>query len=239
VSPVDQGQIAAEWAALYEGVERRVAEVVVAGDCERPVPACPGWTVHDVVAHLAGLCQDWVEGREKYGYASDEWTADQVGRFDGRSCAEILEAWAAAMVPFCALREGMSGLPAGRWAFGDGVIHEADLRGALDAGRVPNDDVARQVRMLTARWSSEVFGPAGLPSIEFRAPGAGAWVLGPADGGPVPASIEVPAYELFRALAGRRSAAQVRRWNWSVDPEPYVAAGLPYPFRWAGADLSD
>jgi uncharacterized protein (TIGR03083 family) len=239
VSPVDQGQIAADWAALYEGVERRVAEVVTAGDCERPVAACPGWTVHDVVAHLAGLCQDWVEGRDKFGYASDEWTADQVARFADRSCGEILEAWSAATGPFCELREGMSGLPPGRWAFGDGVIHEADLRAALDAGRVPDADVTRQVGMLSGRWSFEVLGPAALPAIEFRAPGAGAWVLGPPAGRPVAARIDVEPYELFRALAGRRSAAQVRAWDWSIDPEPFVAAGLPYPFRWAAEDIVD
>jgi uncharacterized protein (TIGR03083 family) len=202
------------------------------------VPACSDWTVHDVVAHLAGLCQDWVDGRLG-GYASDSWTAAHVARFAASSCAEILEAWAAAMGPFGELREMMLGLPGGRWAYGDAVIHEADLRGALGAGHVPQDDLMKCTDMLTSRWTYEVLRPAGLPGIEIRAPGAGPWVLGPAEGGTVEVRVEVVPHELFRAMAGRRSAAQVRRWDWSADPEPFVAAGLPYPFRWAADDLVD
>lgn len=52
-------------------------------------------------------------------------------------------------------------------------------------------------------------------------------------------TLSVPAYELFRALAGRRHADQVSQWDWSADPQQYIDAGLPYPFRWANSVLDD
>lgn len=53
------------------------------------VPACPAWTVLDVLAHLAGVAADVVNGTYFYGAADawrdvrlaaarDQWTASQV-----------------------------------------------------------------------------------------------------------------------------------------------------------------
>jgi hypothetical protein len=36
-------------------------------------------------------------------------------------------------------------------------------------------------------------------------------------------------FELFRALSGRRSLAQVRALAWDGNPEPYLAVLSPYP----------
>ena len=38
----------------------------------------------------------------------------------------------------------------------------------------------------------------------------------------------VPSWELFRSLAGRRSLAQVRRYDWKGDPDPYLAVWNRY-----------
>jgi hypothetical protein len=58
-------------------------------DSDAVVPACPGWRVREVVAHLAGLCEDWVEGRLQ-GYGSSQWTAAQVDRYSAATIEEIL-----------------------------------------------------------------------------------------------------------------------------------------------------
>ena len=47
------------------------------------VPACPEWTARELIAHLAGLTEDWVAG-DLEPYASPEWTSRQVARFAGR-----------------------------------------------------------------------------------------------------------------------------------------------------------
>ena len=50
------------------GTSARVAETVV--------PACPGWRVRDVIAHVTGIYADIVGGNLQGG-ATDEWTAAQ------------------------------------------------------------------------------------------------------------------------------------------------------------------
>ena len=36
-------------------------------------------------------------------------------------------------------------------------------------------------------------------------------------------------YELFRMITGRRSAAEIRRYDWTTDPTPYLDVISPYP----------
>jgi len=227
---------AARYVAAYTAVAERVGGLVIGHGSDSWVPSCPEWRVHDVLAHLVGLCDDWVHARLA-GYASRRWTADQVSRLTGSSDIELVDRWTSLLQEFGRLEDDpVMGAPA-RWAFGDAVIHEADVRGALDAGRVPHEAVILGLRGSLARWG-EALGQAGLGDLVVRAREAGEWRLGSA-GGPTATTVDVPVYELFRALAGRRSAGQVRSWAWSTDPEPYLAAGLPYPFRYATAPLSD
>ena len=46
---------------------------------EIQVPACPAWTVRQLVAHMVGVPDDLLAGRLD-GVASEAWTAAQVGR---------------------------------------------------------------------------------------------------------------------------------------------------------------
>ena len=57
-----------------------------------------------------------------------------------------------------------------------------------------------------------------MPSLELRYDGKSR-VLGEGDPG---ASIAASRYELVRALANRRSTAQIRAYEWTGDPEPYL-----------------
>jgi hypothetical protein len=41
----------------------------------------------------------------------------------------------------------------------------------------------------------------------------------------------------MRSVAGRRSAAQIRRLEWSVDPEPYLPIFGFGPFETRSSDL--
>jgi hypothetical protein len=47
----------ADFSGVYDETRRRLCESVSSlteADQHRPVPATPGWTMHDVVAHLSG-----------------------------------------------------------------------------------------------------------------------------------------------------------------------------------------
>jgi uncharacterized protein (TIGR03083 family) len=214
--------------SAYRAIYERMARLVTDDSCYVAVPACPGWCVHDVVAHLCDLCEDWVDHRLD-GYASDSWTAVQVERNVGLTCTQIFVSWADSLVLFALLDEEFFGLPPARWAFGDAVVHEADVRGALGNGRVPDDAVVLALEATMARWHREVLSRAGVPALQVRCESRDWWLGEPED--PDAVVVEAPLYEVFRSLAGRRTEDQVRTWDWSSDPDPYIRAGLPYPFQ--------
>jgi uncharacterized protein (TIGR03083 family) len=220
----------------YLAVRDRVASLVIGTDHEQRVPGSPAWSARDVVAHLSGLCEDWVAHRLD-GYASQAWTDAQVARFAGYPVSEILERWQVASRAFAALPDDPVMGPPARWAFGDAVIHEADLRGAAGGGRVPHEAVASALKGAISRWR-QVLADAHPRTLLVSAPDLRDWWIGTPDD-PEAVTVSTPAYELFRALAGRRTEEQVRLWDWDDDPSPYIAAGLAYPFSWATAELMD
>ena len=99
----------------YDAVRRRLGPVLSAADPQQRVPACPGWSVGDVLAHLVGLCEDWVDGRFD-GYASEPWTAAHLQRRRGDTRASLLNRWRATMTAFAMVDESPLGAsrPAGR-----------------------------------------------------------------------------------------------------------------------------
>jgi len=230
------GLPADKYLSAYGAVCERIAQIVTDGTCDTTIPACPGWRVHEVLAHLCGLCEDWISHRLD-GYASDQWTATQVARNDDLACTQILDAWADALSRFATLDGEFLGSPPARWAFGDAVVHEGDVRGALGSGRVPDDAVRLALEGTIARWHREVLGPAGVPALHVQCELCDWWLGEPDDSDAI--VVEAPLYEVFRGLAGRRTEDQVRAWNWSTDPGPYLSAGLPYPFHWTTVPLSE
>lgn len=200
-------------------------------------PACPDWTAGTTIAHLAGLAEDWVAGRLD-AYGSEDWTSAQLGRFDGRPVAEVVTSWRAAAAELAELTESPLGGTPSMWAFGDAVVHEADLRPVLDPGsRVPDEPMAMGLKAAIARLRHH-YAECGLPPLSVETPDGDRWPIGQVeDAGS--AMVTAERYELFRALFGRRSASQVAAWEWSVAPDAYIEAGLPSPFRWADRDLND
>jgi hypothetical protein len=182
------------------------------------------------------LCEDWVDGRLD-GYASEAWTANQVIRLAHVPLDDVLARWDRALGAFIALPADPVMGPPARWAFGDAVVHEADIRGAIGSGRVPLDAVALALKGQVARWR-QVVADAGIGTLLVRCPDLRDWWLGKHDD-PRAVVVEAPAYEVFRAIAGRRSVEQVRSWAWSDDPSPFIAAGLPYPFSFAVEPIID
>src|SRR4051794_16264226 len=120
-----------ELGAAYAGCRARIDELARALDDERaaqPVPACPKWSVHDLVAHLSGTVDDALNGRMD-GMPEDPWTAAQVDARHDVPVAEMLAAWNTDAPSFEELLDGIGRL--GRQAVADVVTHEHDLRGAL------------------------------------------------------------------------------------------------------------
>ena len=204
--------------AVYaEGRERLSALVrdLDAAGAATPVPACPEWRVHDVLAHLTGVCADILAGRLD-GVATEPWTAAQV---DGRRevpLADVLAEWAEVAPPVEAMAKDFGS--AGHQWVADLATHEHDVRGALgETGARDSEAVTVGTGFLAEGFLREV-AERGLPALEIRADGR-RWTSAP---GAVAVTLTAPLFELLRATTGRRSLGQIRALAWDGDPEPWL-----------------
>lgn len=202
---------------IYEETRARLTAFVRElhdDDLARPVPTCPGWSVRDVVAHLAGLAADLAAGRTE-GMATAEWTARHVAERTGRSLDELLDEWAEHAPALGRLLAEMTRVVP---PVLDLVTHEDDIRAALGATPVLDSvgfDYALQAYVLGLDHRLRKH---HLPALRIRA-GDEVWEVG--DGEPA-ATWDTTPYDLFRTLAGRRPETQVRADQWDGDPSPYV-----------------
>ena len=203
-------------ADLYRQTRERLASLISGlpgGELAAPVPACPGWTVRDVLAHLTATAQDVVAGRLT-GRPDDEYTAGQVARLAEVPVPELLARWAAAAPGFEQIIVTFRVLP----AVIDIASHEQDIRGAV--GRPGARDSAA-IRACTAELLSGLDVPVPLRVLTDD----GEYLAGPAAdgaGGPPWLTLATSRFEAFRWRMGRRSRAQLADMNWSGDPEPVL-----------------
>ena len=96
---------------IYQEARERISELVTGLDAmelSSAVAACPGWSVRDVVAHVAAVADDWADGRLS-GPPTDEETAAQIARFERHDVAEILAAWTDAATRLDRMAENRGG----------------------------------------------------------------------------------------------------------------------------------
>ena len=143
-----------EVADHYRTARLRITELVLSLDDDelaRAVPACPGWTVHDVVSHITGVADDALNGRMD-GVATDPWTAAQVERGRGASTADLLERWTEQAAVF-------ESFPLPPQAVIDLTTHEQDIRGAVDQpGARDTDEIQFAFELVAQRAVEEVPG---------------------------------------------------------------------------------
>ncbi len=168
-----------------------------------PVPACPGWRVRDVVAHLVGVIEDAAAGRIT-GPPDPVQTAAEVDRHRDDDPLELLRRWSTIAPTFeSAISDGS------RWpALIDALSHEHDIRGALASpDHRDHRDLLRAADLLTG----------GLPD------GLVVELDGEAHHDPSAAlRLRTDHFEFFRLRLGRRSRQQVARLDWSADPGPVL-----------------
>ena len=171
-----------------------------------PVPACPGWRVRDVVAHLTAVGEDVLEGRLT-GPPTEEQSAAQVARFVGRPFPEVLARLDELAPRFASAIDGFEVWP----AVLDVATHEQDIRGALGAPGARDSDVIRLGSDRLLRWLQ--------PPVPLRVVVEdGAYDLGP-DGHDA-ILLRTERFEAFRWRMGRRSRRQLVDLDWTGDPTP-------------------
>jgi len=215
-------------AAIYLAVRDRmcaVLEAMPAADAEKIVPACPDWTVHDLLAHQTSMPIAILAGDLPGGDVND-WIQGLVDARRDQSLEELLAEWRAD-------DDALGGLVANVGLLvGDLVAHEGDLLGALGiaADRTPESEA------LLPGALAGLQGPvadSGLGAIEVRH-GDRSWRTHGAEAG---WSFEADPWEAFRALTSRRTADELRAMPHTGDVEPYLAildAHLPLPVSTLG-----
>ena len=226
---------AEESVASYTGIRTRLGGVLAdlpdARAALTPVPACPGWTVTDVMAHLYGVESDILEGNLD-GVGTGPWADDQVRRFAPLGLHGLLERWNEISPTLEAVGGTFPARSAAQFVF-DACTHEHDIRGALDR---PGGRDADSVRVGLSFISSVLDGLVAeqrLPGIELDTPGFRV-VLGEP---PVPVRLSASSFDLFRSFSGRRSVAQFRALAWDGDPGPYLTFFADTPVRPPEGDL--
>lgn len=211
---------AAESAFAYAGIRQRVTALLEDTSDEEaaatPVPACPAWSITDVVAHLYGVEVDIMAGNIE-GAGTATWADDQVRRFAPWGLRQLSEAWNETSPKVEAMGGRFPPRAATQLVF-DACTHEHDVRGAL--GRPGARDTDSVVIGLTFIEESirGLIEAERLPGIELDSPHFGA-TIGPP---PAPVRLSANTFELFRAFAGRRSPEQIRALPWEGDPAPYL-----------------
>ncbi len=207
-----------------------------------PVPACPDWSVGDLLAHLVGIATDSVAGAFYDGAmrawyepdaatARDAWTSGHVELHTRPSLADLRhELGTRGALVAAALRRGdppVAGAP--DWGLaapvGDLCVHLDDLREALGRDAVPSSPVGRWGFASFRGWLHQRLQQTGLPALVL-ADGDREWTVGD---GPPSGSVTADRHELFRMIAGRRSAARILALDWTTDPAPYLPVIAPYP----------
>jgi len=194
---------------LYRATRKRLSALVLdAGQAHVAVSACPGWSVHDVVAHLVAVVEDAMAGRLN-GPPSDDFTAEQVARNRDHDVPDMVARWAAIAEPFEAALTSMRIWP----AFIDVLAHEHDLRGALNrpAGRQSEEVLLASFQLLSTLNSSRRL---AILVADRKI------LVGPDNEAEL--SLSTTPFEAFRFRLGRRSKAQMQRMAWSGDPEPVL-----------------
>jgi len=204
-----------ERAALIDRVRR-----LNPADATTPVPACPGWTVKDVVAHLSGLVAETLADVPP-PRGSDEATARQVGDRADWTLARVCDEWERNAAAF---DEWAAGDPDYAAALaGDLVVHGHDIAEALElpiAETSPGTLAAteRYVALLQDRAAEQldVALTVELLDVDFDAR--------PPPAGSRPLHLAAPPYELLRSVTGRRTRARVEAFEWTGDPSTLLSS---------------
>lgn len=195
-------------------------------DAQISVPACPGWSVANVMAHVSGLVAETLAG-VPLPRGSDEATARQVTDRADLSLAQICGEWVGNADAFASFGVDDPAYVAALTS--DLVVHAIDIGEALDRSiDIDSEAVQRvasrygaalQQRATESGWKLTLvlddIVTGDSPNNDLAAP------LSASDDSAL--VLQSSSHEFLRAVTGRRSGASVRAMDWTGDPEALLA----------------
>jgi uncharacterized protein (TIGR03083 family) len=201
-------------AEAYDRVHDRILTLVDDEVADRSVPTCPGWTIKDVVAHLASFFAVYRSGDPREAFSAG-WGDRAVEERRDLSLQECIAEWDAHLADAGDLFES----PLGTVAISDALAHEQDIRTALERPGFEDDEsivpsVERGLAFVEQKAEAE-----GSPALRIVTEDIDRQV---GQGEPT-ATLRTTTFELFRTIHGRRTLDQVRAMEWSGDPGRWVS----------------
>jgi uncharacterized protein (TIGR03083 family) len=218
-------------AAAYQQAQQSLSALLRGCDAaalDTLVPACPLWSVADVARHLSGVAADVVAGTmpadlnpvemwqtAEGAEAGNAYTDNHVQSRRGVAIGEVLAEWEATTVDLLRIlrREVPAPQPLAYLEVvpvSDIAVHLQDVRGALGQPGDRESDALKLGLAAYAIGAGMRLGSRGLPALRIRYDDRER-VVGV--GEPV-ATWSGDRFEIFRALAGRRSRAQILAMDW-------------------------
>ncbi|MGI9053677.1 MAG: maleylpyruvate isomerase family mycothiol-dependent enzyme [Ilumatobacteraceae bacterium] len=205
-------------ATEYRAARLRTSAIAAELDTDQAallVPACPDWTVADLLAHVTGLASDLGTGRRPEG-DTQAWVDAQVADRRGRSAVEIAAEWDHAAPAF----EQMIAAKPHRWwgLVYDELVHEHDVRGAVGQPGERDGESVQVAVTLAMRLVEIDLTKHDLPAFRLVADGTER-VVG--EGEPA-LTLETTTFEALRLLGSRRTMDQLRAADFTGDLDRYL-----------------
>lgn len=214
-----------ETGAAYRLISERIDALVRgrAGIADLAVPACPGWNVRQVVAHLAGVAQDIVAlNLEQKG--TSPWADAQVARLGAHSVDDLLDLWGQSLDEVRANLAFASDAGVCQLVF-DTLTHEHDIRGALsEPGSRAGDLGFKAALGFVTTMGDQFLRQAQLPALWLSTPTIGSVQLGDPDTARGHVALNISDFEALRSFGGRRSIGQLLALPWDGDPTNLMPA---------------
>jgi len=201
-----------ELSAGYHATRGRIAELVAGVDTGVVVPACPAWTAHDLLAHVSGMPEALTAG-DFPGADRQDWIDGIVAARRAVATDELLTRWEACAAATSTFVDAGAAL-----LFADLVVHEHDLRGALDRPGGRGVAEVRAVVQLLLDGLAPAIKEAKLGALMIDS-GPVRWTSHFARSG---CTLHLDPWEATRVLASRRTADELLALPSTGDVEPYL-----------------